>query len=337
MKTGVLLIQAFFVATSFGGTNIIVTPGASTAGSTIISYSADSPLLYGGLSYKPRKTYSTTENVTITDWIETNKIIGYIKQANETYQVVGNVNEYGVAIGGSTFEGLPDLQHQDKGIIEYGSLMQIALQRSKSAREAITVMTNLVKEYGYYSRGESFTIADSKEAWVLEMIGKGNYELGAVWVAMRVQDGYVTAHANQARIQQFPRNDPLNCMYSSDVVSFAKKHGFYPSDASEEDFSFSDVYSPMNFTKARSCEARVWSFFRKVVGESAMEQYTDYALGHNLSNRMPWSFKPSSKLSYRDVINCMRDFYEETPLSFTEDVGAGPFNAPYRNSPLEYE
>lgn len=332
-----VLLQTLFIATSFGCTSIIVTPGASKEGSTIISYSADSPLLYGGVNYKPHKTHSAQEKVNITDWINTDIFIGQIPQINETYQVVGNVNEYGVAIGETTFGGLSELQHQDNGIMEYGSLISIALQRSKTARGAIEVITNLVSQYGYYSTGESFTIADPKEVWILEMIGKGNYEKGTVWVAMRVPDGHVTAHANQARIRHFPRNDPSNCIYSGDVISFAKKHGFYPNTSSDDDFSFSDVYSPMTFFKARNDEARVWSFFRRVVGKDEMDRYTDYALGHNLTNRMPWSFKPASNLSYRDVINCMRDYYEDTPLDFTQDVGAGPYNAPYRNYPMSFK
>lgn len=332
-----LLVYTLLLGGALGCTSIVVTPGASSDGSTIISYSADTPLLYGAVSYRPHETHPQGTFVDITDWVVTTKHIGQIPQVEKTYQVVGNVNEFGVAIGETTFGGLSELQKQDKGIMEYGSLIYITLQRAKSAREAIDVMTSLVAKYGYYSTGESFSIADSKEAWVLEMIGKGNFELGAVWVARKVPDGYVTAHANQARIRQFPLNDPQNCIYSADVISFAKKHGFYPQNASDEKFSFSDVYAPVTFYKARNSDARVWSFFRRVVGNTAMDPYTDYALGHNLTNRMPWALKPANKLSYRDVISCMRDFYEGTPLDFTQDVGAGPFNAPHRNPPLTFE
>lgn len=333
----IVVLQALFVATSLSCTSIVVTPGASKAGSAIISYSADSPLLYGGVTLRPHRSHYTRDTVTITDWIETDKVIGKIPQVNETYKVVGNVNEYGVAIAATVFGGLKILHQQSGGIMEYGSLAYVALDRSKSTQSAITTMTNLIAKYGYYSPGVSYTIADSKEVWILEVIGKGDFELGAVWVAMKVPDGHVTAHANQARIRKFPRNDPSTCKFSSDVISFAKKHGFYPDDASDDDFSFSDVYSPMSFEKARNAEARVWAFFRKVAGESAMDKYKDYVLGVNLTNRMPWSVKVSEKIDYRMVINCTRDFYQGTILDFTQDVGAGPFNAPYRNYPLNFE
>ena len=226
---------------------------------------------------------------------------------------------------------------QSKGLIDYGSLIRIALQRCKTAREAVRTMGNLVEAYGYYSQGESFSIADSKEVWVMEMIGKGEYELGAVWVARRVPDGHVTAHANQARITTFPRDDPANCLYSADVVSFAKAHGLYPKGGSEEAFSFSDVYAPLTFSGARGCEARAWSFFRSVVGAAELDKYVDYVSGRNLTHRMPWSFVPAQKVSHRDLMRLMKDHYEGTALDFSQDVGAGPFHAPYRWRPMDFK
>jgi dipeptidase len=193
---------------------------------------------------------------------------------------------------------------QTKGLIDYGSLIYLTLQRAKTAREAISVMTDLLAKHGYASSGESFSIADSKEVWVMDLIGKGDYELGAVWVAIRVPEGYVGAHANQARIRTFPRNDPSNCVFASDVVSFAKAHGLYT--GADADFSFSDVYAPLEFSAARGCEMRVWSFFRAVAGAAAMDPYTDYVRGYNLSNRMPLFVRPAKKLSALDLQTLMK-------------------------------
>lgn len=239
--------------------------------------------------------------------------MGEIPEAEVTYNVVGNVNEHGLVITESTFGGLVELECTGReGKVDYGSLIWITLQRSKTAREAIQTMSKLVNEYGYASTGESFSIADQSELWYMELIGKGRIAKGAVWVARRVPDGYVTGHANQARITTFPLNDPDNCLYSDDVVSFAKENGLY--SGRDEDFSFSDVYDPVTFEGARFCEARVWSFFSSVMGQEWSNQYLDYAEGYNLTNRMPLWVKPSKKLSPEDVMQAMRNHYEGTAL-----------------------
>jgi dipeptidase len=331
-----MVLALALVGCALGCTNVIVTPGASVDGSTMISYNADSHTLYGELYHWAHATWPANSTVEIVEW-DTGVKLGKIAQVPETYNVVGNVNEYQVAIGETTFGGIDPLLAQPKAVVDYGSLIYLALQRSKTAREAISVMTSLVAEYGYYSEGESFSIGDTKEAWILEMIGKGEFELGAVWVAVRIPDGYISGHANQARIQKFPRNDPANCVYSPDVVSFAKAHGFYPATAPDADFSFSDVYNPVAFEMARGCEGRVWSVFRKAAGAALMDPYTDYVLGTNLKHRMPLYVKPTNKLSLNDTFMFMRDHFEGTALAFTEDLGADAFNAPYRWRPLTWQ
>lgn len=262
--------------------------------------------------------------------------LGEIPEAAETYNVVGNVNEHGLIITESTFGGLSELVCTRRvGLMDYGSLIWVTLQRSRTAREAIAMMGFLVSEYGYASTGESFSIADQNELWYLELIGKGSYEKGAVYVARKVPDGYVTGHANQARITTFPLDDPENCIYSPDVISFARSIGLY--DGSDEDFSFSDTYDPVTFEGARFCEARVWSFFSHVMGAEWMNQYLYYAEGTNLSNRMPLWVKPTMKLSPQDVMQSMRNHYEDTPLDNNgrdfSDIGAAAFYLPIRVSP----
>jgi len=329
-------------------TNFLVTKGASADGSTFISYAADSHVLYGELYYWPAATYSKGTMLDVYEW-DTGKYLGQIKQATETYNVVGNINEFQVAIGETTYGGRSELGSQPGAIVDYGSLMYIALQRSKTAREAIRVMTELVAEYGYASSGESFSISDPNEVWILEMIGKGEGYKGAVWVALRVPDGYVCAHANQARIQTFPHSDgkksikfseidkidhpAVECVYADDVISFAREKGYF--DGEDKDFSFSDTYAPVDFGGARFCEVRVWSFFRSV--KAGMDKYFDYASGHNLENRMPLWIKPDRKVAVEDVMDYMRDHLEGTPLDMTKDIGAGPFNNPYRWRPLTWE
>jgi len=330
-----LFCVGLVIGTSVACTNFLVTPGASEDGSSMISYAADSHALYGGLYHNVATTYPPGTMLKVYDW-DSGVYLGEIPQANHTYNVVGNTNEHGLAIGETTYGGVDILQHQSKAKIDYGSLIYISLQRCKTAREAIGLITNLVSAYGYYSQGESFSIADPKEVWVLEMIGKGEYELGAVWVARRVPDGHVTAHANQARITTFPRDDLENCMYSDDVVSFAKAHGLYPQDGSEEDFSFSDVYAPLSFESVNGCEMRVWSFFRSVVGAQELDKYKDYVSGKNYKNRMPWSYVPAKKLNHRRMMELMKDHYEGTDFEFSSDVGAGPFHAPYRWRPMDF-
>ncbi|MGC8917492.1 MAG: dipeptidase [Thermoanaerobaculum sp.] len=311
-------------------TNILVTKGATADGSTFISYAADSHELYGELYFTPAATYPPGATRAIVEW-DTGKFLGRIPQPPVTYQVVGNMNEFQVSIGETTFGGREELK--GSGMIDYGSLMYIALERAKTARDAIKVMTELVAEYGYASTGESFSIADPNEVWILEMIGKGKDDKGAVWVAMRVPDGTVAAHANQARIRRFPLNDPQNCLFSPDVIEFARKKGWFT--GKDEEFSFADTYAPYDFGAARFCEARVWSVFRRV--SPSLKLGVEYVDGSHLDLRLPFSVKPDRKLTVADMFALMRDHYEGTPLDMTKDVGAGPFACPYRWRPMEWE
>ncbi len=315
---------------SFPCTNLLVGKKASTDGSTIISYAADSYGLYGELYHWPAKHYPPGEMLQVYEW-DSGKYLGEIPQVLQTYNVIGNINEHQLAIAETTFGGRSELS-DSTGIMDYGSLIYITLQRAKNAREAIRVMTDLVKNHGYYSSGESFSIADPEEVWIMEMIGKGSGNKGAVWVAMRIPDDCVSAHANQARIQQFPLNDPENCLYSPDVISFAKEQGYY--EGADADFSFAQAYAPLDFGALRFCEARVWSFFNQV--NSEMGHYVTYAQGKS-TDPMPLYIKADRKLSARDIQNCMRDHYEDTELDWRYDLGAGPFNSPYRWSPLTYK
>ena len=323
-------------------TNFLVTPGASLNGSAMITYAADSHVLYGELYYRPAADYAPGTLVDVIEW-DTNKFLGRIPQLSHTYSVVGNMNEHQVAIGETTYGGRGEL-YDSTGIIDYGSLIYITLQRARTAREAINIMGELVAEYGYCSSGESFSIADPNEVWILELIGKGtdmvttdgktyNRNKGAVWVAVRIPDGYVSGHANQARIQQFPLNDPENCLYAPDVISFARDKGYY--SGADSAFSFSDTYAPVDFSGARFCDMRVWSFFKDINDD--MEQYWDYVKGEDLENRMPLYIKPNRKISRKDMMNFMRDHLEGTELDMSKDAGAGPFGLPYRWRPLEWE
>lgn len=311
-------------------TNLIVGKNASTDGSTIISYSADSYGLFGELYHYPAGTYKKGTLLDIYEW-DTGKYLGQIEQARQTYNVIGNMNEFQVTIGETTFGGRPELV-DTTGIIDYGSLIYLGLQRSRTAREAIKVMTELVQEYGYYSSGESFTIADPDEIWIMEMIGKGPGVKGAVWVAVRVPDDCISAHANHSRIHTFDMNDKDNCMYSSDVISFAREKGYF--DGLNKDFSFSRAYAPMDFGAVRYCEARVWSYFNMFTDRG--NEFLPYIEG-KASEPMPLFIKPNRKISVQDVKNAMRDHYEGTPLDISKDFGAGPYHAPYRLTPLDFE
>jgi len=311
----------------------------------MITYSADSHVLFGELYFRPAADYPEGEMIDVYEW-DTGKYLGKIKQVRHTYSVVGNINEHQVAIGETTYGGNEDLI-DTAAIVDYGSLMYLTLQRAKTAREAIRIMGELVAEYGYYSAGESFSISDPNEVWILEMIGKGSpenvkdkkgrirttYNKGAVWVAMRIPDGYISGHANQARITTFPLNDPENCIYAPDVISFAREKGFYTGE--DKDFSFSDIYAPVNFGGARFCEARVWSGFNKVA--TGMDKYLEYAKGNDLKNRMPLWVKPDQKLTLKDVEGMMRDYYQDTELDMTKDIGAGPYQSIVRWRPMTWE
>lgn len=317
-------------ANGFACTNLLVGKAASVDGSTMITYSADSYALYGELYHWAAKKYPSGEMLKVYEW-DTGKYMGEIKQASQTYNVVGNMNEHQLTIAETTFGGREELLDPN-GIMDYGSLIYITLQRAKDAKEAIKIMTDLVAEYGYGSGGESFSIADPNEVWVLEMIGKGKGNKGAVWVAVHIPDDCISAHANQARIQQFPLDDPANCIYSKDVISFAKEKGYYT--GKDEDFSFAMTYNPLDFGGQRFCEARVWSFFNKY--NKDMARFVSYALGQT-KEPMPLYIKPDKKLSLTDLQAMMRDHYEGTPLDWRYDVGAGPFESAYRWAPLTWK
>ena len=269
----------------------------------------------------------------IREW-DTGKHLGYIPEVAHTYAVVGNINEHQVTVAESTFGGRHELADTTKdAIIDYGSLIYLALQRSRTAREAIKVMTDLVAKYGYCSEGESFSIGDPNELWVMEMIGKGGKEKGAVWVAIRIPDDCISAHANQSRIYRIPLKDKQNCMYSKDVISFARKMGYF--SGKDEDFEFSRAYSPADFGTLRGCDARAWSYFNRF--KSGMDAYLPFINGKKGAEVMPLYVKPDRKLSCRDVQNMMRDHFEGTPFDMTKDPGAkNYFDVPYRYRPMDF-
>ena len=336
----ILLTIAFLAgtATALACTNFIVTKGASTDGSVMVTYAADSHQLYGAL-YKHNGGKQKTAMLAVDEW-DSGRYLGLIEQVPVTYSTVGNMNEHSLIITETTYGGRHELV-DPKGGIDYGSLIYITLQRAKTAREAIGVIVELANKYGYASSGESFSIADAEEAWIMELIGKGekldakgnNLRKGIVWVARRVPDGYVSGHANQARITTFPLNDKENCLYAPDVISFAREMGYF--NGKDEEFSFCDAYAPLDFGALRGCEARVWSFFRMVA--EGMDQYTDYAMGHNPKNRMPLWVKPTKKVSPKQVFDAMRDHYEGTPMDMTTDIGAGGSGCPYRWRPMYFK
>lgn len=334
-----LAITGIIAQTAEACTNFLVTKGASTDGSNMITYAADSHTLFGELYRWPAADYAEGTMLDIYEW-DTGKFLGQIPQVAHTYSVVGNMNEHQLAIAETTFGGRKELSKQEGAIMDYGSLIYVTLQRAKNAREAIDIMAQLVSDYGYYSSGESFSISDEDEVWIMELIGKGQGEKGAVWVARRIPDGYVSGHANQARITQFPLNDSENCVYSKDVISFARENGWF--NGKNKDFSFSDTYAPVDFGGARFCDARVWAGFNRIADK--MDKYTDYALGkveygeHDYAtNRMPLWVKPNEKLSPKDVMELMRDHYEGTPMDMTKGIGAGPHELPYRWRPMTWE
>ena len=347
MRSGTVSLSPILLLLACGSlsqacTNLLVSRGASSDDSNIIAYNADAANFYTSVYHYPaglhkngtlRKTYT---------W-DYGTYLGEIPEAAETYNVVGNVNEHGLVITESTFGGLLELVGSRRtGLIDYGNLIWITLQRATTAREAISTMAWLVETYGYASTGESFSIADPQELWVMELIGKGRHETGAVWVARRVPQGHVTGHANQARITTFPLQSPDDTLYAPDTISFAQSLGLYPNDRPDEEFSFSDTYDPVTFEGARFCEARVWSFLGAVMGEQWAAQYLDYAEGYNLTNRMPLWVQPpqGQKLSPQDVMQAMRSHYEGTALDSSgqtfPDVGAAQYSDPNRKAPLQW-
>ncbi|MCU0638516.1 MAG: C69 family dipeptidase [Candidatus Krumholzibacteria bacterium] len=312
-------------------TNYLVTKGASTDGATMISYAADSHELYGELYYWPAGSYAPGTMLDIYEW-DTGKFLGTIPQAARTYSVVGLMNEHQVTIGETTWGGREEL-HDSTAVVDYGSLMFLALQRAKTAREAIEVMTGLVAEYGYYSSGESFSIADPEEVWFMDLIGKGPGNKGAVWVARRIPDGYISAHANQARIRQFPLDDKKNCLYAPDVITLAREKGYFKGE--DGDFSFADAYAPADYGALRFCESRVWSMFNRVAPSLGISM--DYVKGVPGAEPMPLWIKPDNKISVHDMMELMRDHFEGTDFDMTKDVGAGPFACPYRWRPMTWQ
>ncbi len=320
-------------------TNFLVGKDASVDGSTMVSYAADSYALYGFLHYVPAADHAEGAVREVKDW-DTGKPLCTIPQVAHTYNVVGNMNEHQLTIGETTWGGRAELETGEG--IDYGSLIYIALERCKTAREAIKCMTDLVAEYGYASSGETFSIADPNEVWLMELIGKGKAEKGAVWVATRVPDDCIAAHANQARFTTINFKDKENWMWSKDVVKFARKQGYY-TGKKDEDFNFQEAYAPYDFSGLYVCEARVWSFFRKFSND--MDKYFDFASGKTFvetggkyaGERMPLYIKPNHKVSAQELKNCMRDQYEGTPLDITQGPDAGPWNSKLRYGSLGFK
>lgn len=308
-------------------TSLIATPGASADGSTMVTYAADSHVLYGELYRQPAADHSEGAMREVIDW-DSQKKLGEIPEVAHTYSTVGNMNEHGLTISESTWGGRHELA--GSGIIDYGSLIYITLQRAKTAREAIDVMTGLVDKYGYASEGESFSIADPSEAWIMEMIGKGKDDKGAVWVARRVPDGYISGHANHSRIHKFPLNDP-ETLYSPDVISFAREKGYF--DGKDKDFSFSRAYAVTDAGALRGCDARVWAYYNKFA--PGMDKYLPWIF-EGKGEVLPIWVKPSRKLTANDLKWMMRDHFEDTPMDMTQDIGAGPFDVPYRWRPMTF-
>ena len=337
----VYLILALFGAwvTGMACTNFVVGKDASVDGSTMVSYAADSYALYGFLHHAPAADHAPGAMREVKDW-DTGKPLCSIPQVAHTYNVVGNMNEHQLTIGETTWGGRPELEVGEG--IDYGSLIYIALERCKTAREAIKCMTDLVAEYGYASSGETFSIADPNEVWLMELIGKGKVEKGAVWVATRIPDDCIAAHANQARFTTINFKDKENWMWSKDVVKFARKQGYY-TGKKDEDFNFQEAYAPYDFSGLYVCEARVWSFFRKFSND--MDKYFDFASGKTFvetggkyaGERMPLYIKPNHKVSAQELKDCMRDQYEGTPLDITKGPDAGPWNSKLRYGSLGFK
>ena len=320
-----------FYQHSFSCTNLLVTKGASADGSVMITYNADAGGFMEPLYFSPAQDHKPGDSVSIYDW-DSHKYLGKIKQINHTYSVIGNMNEHQVAIGETTFTGREELR-DTLGLIDYGSLMYLALQRAKTAREAIIVMGDLVKEYGYYSTGESFSVSDANEVWILEMIGKGPGNKGANWVAVKVPDGYICAHANQARIRQFPLNDPKNCLYSPDIIDFAIQKGYYKKE--DGPFSFVDAYCPLDPGSLLYCEGRVWSLFRRAA--PSLNLSSDYFRAVKGAEPYPLFIKPDKKLSVKDAIALMRDHFQGTEFDMTVGLASEPYGNPYRWKPLGWK
>lgn len=327
----VALLAAAVTADSSACTNLIAGKGATTDGSVMMSYSADSHNLFGFLHHSPAARHPKGAMRKITDW-DTGKPLGEIPQVAETYNVVGNMNEHQLAIGESTWGGREELADTTgQSVMDYGSLIYVALERAKNAREAIDVMTDLVEKYGYASEGESFTIADKNEVWVMEMIGKGA-EKGAVWIAVRIPDNAISGHANEPRIRKVDLKDKENVRYSKDLIKFARKRGYFT--GKDQDFSFADAFAEHDPSTRRGCDARVWSYFRRF--NDGADRYFAW-INADSNEPMPLYIIPDRKVSPEEMQDAMRDRFQGTPYDMTQDVGAGPYHVPYRWRPMEYE
>ncbi len=327
-----IIVMAAAVAASFDAdacTSLIAAKGATADGSVMVTYAADSHNLYGELYNQPAADHPAGTMRKIVEW-DTGKPLGEIPEVPHTYATIGNMNEHGLAIAESTWGGREELA--GTGIIDYGSLIYVTLQRAKTAREAIKVMTNLVKDYGYASSGESFSIADPDEAWVMELIGKGKADKGAVWVARRVPDGHISGHANHPRIHKFPLKDKTGeTIYSPDVIKFARSQGYF--NGKDEDLDFSKAYGVTDFGALRGCDARVWAYFNKF--SKGMDAYLPW-IERAEGEPMPLWVKPDSLLTASDMKWMMRDHFEGTPYDMTNDIGAGPYKVPYRWRPMTF-
>ncbi|MCX6145755.1 MAG: C69 family dipeptidase [Candidatus Kapabacteria bacterium] len=312
-------------------TNFLVTKGASINGSSMITYAADAGGFMEPLHFTPAKDWAEGELLIINDW-DSGKYLGKIKQIKHTYSVVGNMNEWQVSIGETTFGGLDSLR-DTTGIIDYGSLMYLVLQRAKTAKEGIKIIEELTSEYGYFSSGESFSIADPNEVWIVDVIGKGNGKKGVNYVARRIPDGYIAAHANQSRIREILFDDPDNCMYSKDIIEFTKKKGIYKEYKGK--FSFADTFNPIDIESALFCEGRVWRFYTLAAPNQNLKD--DYFRAVEGAEPYPLFVKPDKKISVKDLQNWMRDHFEGTPYDMTKGLGAGPYGCPYRWKGLEWK
>jgi len=325
------LVTAAAAATSaMACTSLIAAKGATADGSVMVTYAADSHNLYGELYTQPAATHAPGSMRKIIEW-DTAKPLGEIPEVPQTYATVGNMNEHGVTIAESTWGGREELE--GTGMIDYGSLIYVALQRARTAREALNVMTDLVKTHGYASSGESFTIADADEAWILELIGKGKVAKDAVWVARRIPDGCISGHANHPRIHKFPLDDKSGeTIYSPDVIDFARSQGYF--NGKNKDFDFSKAYAVTDFGALRGCDARVWAYFNKFA--SGMDKYLPW-IDRAEGEPMPLWVKPDSTLTATDLKWMMRDHFENTPYDMTNDIGAGPYKVPYRWRPMTFK
>ena len=340
------LAAAFLAVPSDACTNVIISKGASANGSVLVSYAADSHMLFGELYFHKAARWKAGSMLSVDEW-DTGRHLNEIPQPAQTWKTVGNMNEHQLIIGETTYGGREELMQED-GLIDYGSLIYITLQRARTAREAIETIVSLADTYGYCSEGETFSIADREEAWVMDLIGRGDAGKGIVYVAMRLPDGAICAHANQARIGRFPLNDPENCLYAPDVISLARSKGWF--DGADEEFSFRDAYCPADFGTVRGCDARAWSAFNILTGgefrylnESGemvtrpASDYLQYAMGHDMATPFPLFVFPAEKVTVKQVADVMRDHYEGTPMDMTTDIGAGGNALPYRWRPMEWE